>query len=421
MKLLSSFTLLGFAIVAESAKKSYDGAKAVRIPVGEDVTPLKKVIKELNLPVWKSAKDGVPCAYSNVDLVVPADKVSEFDKMTANMDTKVMHEDLGASIAAEETAPPVSIAAANLTWFNAYHDYADHLQFLSDLAAMYPTRAKVVTMGASDEGRQITGIHFWGSSGPGIKPAVVLYSTVHAREWITTVTNEYMAYHLLTNYDSDPEIRGFVDQYDYYIYPVVNPDGFVYSQTTDRFWRKNRQVLPSSTCVGRDLNRNWAFHWEVEGGASIIPCEDDYKGLEAGDATETRVMMEYTNNIAATQGVQLYIDIHSYAQLFMTPYGFSCEDEPTNGAVLHDLAVGVVNAISAVYGTSYTAGPVCPTIYPVTGASVDYVNDVTNAKYSFTIELRDTGENGFVLPVEEIMPTAIETWAGLRYLLLNMP
>jgi len=73
-----------------------------------------------------------------------------------------------------------------------------------------------------------------------------------------------------------------------------------------------------------------------------------------------------------------------------------------------------------VYGTAYGAGPICSTIYKVTGSSVDYINDVTKAKYTFTIELRDTGTNGFILPASQILPTGVETWAGLRYLLINM-
>lgn len=38
-------------------------------------------------------------------------------------------------------------------------------------------------------------------------------------------TTEYLAYYLLTNYASSTEIKGFVDKYDFYIFPVVNPDG----------------------------------------------------------------------------------------------------------------------------------------------------------------------------------------------------
>jgi carboxypeptidase A4 len=88
--------------------------------------------------------------------------------------------------------------------------------------------------------------------------------------------------------------------------------------------------------------------------------------------------------------------------------------------VLQSLAAGVAKAIKAVYGTSYKYGPICSTIYQATGTSVDYVNDVTQAKHTFTIELRDTGTNGFVLPASQILPSGVETWAGLRYLLINM-
>lgn len=83
------------------AKVSYDGAKAMRIPVGEDVTPLLGVIETLGLQTWKGMSNGVPIPNGHIDLVVPADKVAAFDEMTSSMNTEVMHEDLGLSIAEE--------------------------------------------------------------------------------------------------------------------------------------------------------------------------------------------------------------------------------------------------------------------------------------------------------------------------------
>ncbi len=77
-------------------------------------------------------------------------------------------------------------------------------------------------------------------------------------------------------------------------------------------------------------------------------------------------------------------------------------------------------AIKAVYGTIFKAGPICPTIYQVSGGSVDYAADVTKAQYSFTAELRDTGRFGFVLPANQILPSGVEAWAGLRWLLGNL-
>ena len=78
--------------------------------------------------------------------------------------------------------------SANATWFKSYHSYNDHLQFLKDLQAQYPTQSQIVSSGDSLQGNPITGIHFWGSSGKG-KPAVVFHGTVHAREWITTMVS----------------------------------------------------------------------------------------------------------------------------------------------------------------------------------------------------------------------------------------
>lgn len=61
------------------------------------------------------------------------------------------------------------------------------MQWITDLAAAYPTNSEVVSAGKSVEGRDIKGIHIWGSGGKGSQKAVVWHGTVHAREWITTM------------------------------------------------------------------------------------------------------------------------------------------------------------------------------------------------------------------------------------------
>lgn len=63
--------------------------------------------------------------------------------------------------------------------------------------------------------------------------------------------------------------------------------GFVYTQTTDRLWRKNRQPVKGISCPGggpgsgegRDIARNWPYQWDVPiGGASTDPCDERFKG-----------------------------------------------------------------------------------------------------------------------------------------------
>lgn len=40
------------------------------------------------------------------------------------------------------------------------------------------------------------------------------------------------------------------------IVPVLNPDGYEFTHTKDRMWRKNR-AHHEGECVGIDLNRNF--------------------------------------------------------------------------------------------------------------------------------------------------------------------
>ncbi|KAJ8038357.1 Carboxypeptidase A4 [Holothuria leucospilota] len=51
---------------------------------------------------------------------------------------------------------------------------------------------------------------------------------------------------------------------------------------------------------------------------------------------------------------------------------------------------------------------------PSSGASEDYGYASTpGATYSYTVELRDTGEYGFLLPADQIIPTGEESYNGV--------
>ena len=249
--------------------------------------------------------------------------------------------------------------------------------------------------------------------------------------------NEYAAFQLLTS--TDATVQAYKNKYDFYIFPVVNPDGFAYTQSTDRLWRKNRQATTSASCVGRDINRNWPNQWSVSGGASTSPCAEDYRGPSAGDGVETKALKAQLDSIAAGKGVQFYMDIHSYSQLWMyrkflppspfhpelfpnifPAYGYTCSGVIPEAAAYKSLVAGAVAAVKASHGLTYEAGPICSTIYAVSGDSVDYAYEVAKAKYSMTVEMRDTGTYGFVLPPAQIKPAVEELWAGLSYVLANM-
>ncbi|KAM0304161.1 hypothetical protein ACHAPM_002233 [Fusarium culmorum] len=399
--LLALLPLALATAVPSSKKVDYNGFKSLRVtlPKGADAEAINKLAATiLN-----------PGAGEELDIVVAPENVAKVKKLAS--DATVLVEDVGAVLAKEETSTVYAVPSES--WFTAYHPYADHLQFLTDLQTSYPTKSEVFTLGNSFQGRALTGIHIWGSGGKGSKPAVVFHGTVHAREWIATMTAEYLAYQLLTKYASDAAVKAIVDKYDFYITPIVNPDGFVYTQTTNRLWRKNRQTVSGSTCVGRDVNRNWPYKWELTGGASTNPCDETFKGRAAGDSPELKAIVGQIDSLAAGRGISFYVDFHSYGQYILWPYGYDCSVVAPEETALSSVASRINAGIRGQSGLSYTAGNSCRALYATTGDSIDYVQGVAKAKYAYTIELRDKGTYGFSLPASQIQPTVRETWAGV--------
>ncbi|ETN41549.1 uncharacterized protein HMPREF1541_03485 [Cyphellophora europaea CBS 101466] len=425
MKLLQSLPLIlplasCLVISRDESPVSYDGFKVFRIATGDSLAAIEEKLSLFSTEPWNRDLS------QHIDVALAPNQLADFEALGLN--ATIMHEDLGADIAAESIIDDSSDLTArqsgsvpSANWFNNYHSYNDHIQFLRDLQAAFSSRSEIITSGTSVQGRALTGIHLWGSGGKGSRPAVLFHGTVHAREWISTMTVEYIAYQLLTTYASDATTRGFLDSYDFYIMPIVNPDGFAYSQTNDRLWRKNRSAAPSgSSCLGTDINRNWPYMWNVPGGSSTNPCDQTYRGRSQGDSPEVRGLISQIQSLQGGQGIKLYIDWHSYGQYILTPYGYSCSAVAPNQAEHDSLAAGTGNAIRAQGGTRWTTGPSCRTLYATSGSSTDYLGDVAGAEYSLTIELRDTGANGFVLPASQILPSGREQWAGMRYLLGNM-
>ncbi|EWC47313.1 hypothetical protein DRE_03432 [Drechslerella stenobrocha 248] len=418
-----AFTSAVAATPLAAPRVSHKGTRVLRLDVRseEDVALVEGLVKRLQLDTWTHGF----VANSHVDVAVPASVQPEFNRVLKNarLVTRVMHEDLEASIEAESqpstlmkrTSPGCPVkSAVDPSWFTAYHAYDNHLKFLQALVAAYPGNAEIVTAGKSTEGRDLTGIHIWGTTKG--RPAVVLHANVHAREWITSKVVEYFANELLKSTTSSSSAT--VNAYDYFIFPVVNPDGFVYSQTSDRMWRKNRlRPSGSSSCYGTDINRNWDFNWNLSGGASTNQCAQDFKGVSPGNTAEYKGLSAFIVNLKKTVDVKLFIDYHSYSQLILSPWGYTCK-EPAPDEKEHLRVMKIWEAaMSKSYGTRFQTGPSCTTIYPTTGDSTDWTYGAVNITHSYSVELRDTGRNGFVLPPAQIIPSGKEAWEGFQALI----
>jgi len=132
-----------------------------------------------------------------------------------------------------------------------------------------------------------------------------------------------------------------------------------------------------------------------------------------------------TTTATASPGIRSFIDFHSYSQLILTPWGFSCSPLPETIDRMLEAAAGTAAAIEAAStrGSEYLSGPGCEILYFSTGNSRDHHHAVRGADHSWTMELSpaDTpGNVGFVLPPEEIWAVVKEQWAGQVWLLWDV-
>ncbi|KAF9154754.1 hypothetical protein BG015_012079 [Linnemannia schmuckeri] len=415
--LFSSSTVTVSAAPAIRPTK-YDGHRVIRINIQNQaqLDSLTAHEESLQLDYFTHYK----VVGGNVDVRIAPEHFAEFQAL--NLDYNVQIDNLQASIeqeTQENDAYQVKFEKARKSnartpgqvfitadWFAGYHTYADHQTWLSTQISTYPTIASSFSAGKSFQGRPQAGIKI--GSGPN---HVVFHGTQHAREWITTMVTEWLADQLLKG--TDTRVAGYLKKYTFHIIPIMNPDGFVITQTSNRMHRKNAQV--NGGCTGTDTNRNWSKGWGTP-GASTNPCADDYRGPSAFSSPEA---LNIANYLKSLPNVALYMDIHSYSQLIMTPWGYSATPPPNYNSFLKPLVQGAANALASVNGVRFTTGDIYNTIYPASGNSADYAYSI-GVRAPLAVELRDTGRYGFQLPAAQIIPSGKEYWAAFAYMLDNL-
>ena len=63
---------------------------------------------------------------------------------------------------------------------------------------------------------------------------------------------------------------------------------------------------------------------------------------------------------------------------------------------MYDLALLANEALFATHGEYYEPGCIACIIYTATGGALDWVYEIAGIPYTYTIELRDTGDYGLV-------------------------
>ncbi len=316
----------------------------------------------------------------------------------AGFEVKVWIEDLQKDYEArlsevEERNIPCPSAAfpayptpANYTYgsMGGYHTLDEMMAVLDDMRAKFPhlisARAPITpTLPHTWEGRTLWYVRI--SNNPDAEEAEpqVLYTALHhAREPNSASQLLYFMWYLLENYATDPQVRYIVDNAQLYFIPCLNPDGYVYNQTTNPngggMWRKNRRNNGDGS-FGVDLNRNYGYFWGLSDlGSSPNPSSQTYRGPAPFSEPETQAIRDFmlARNFTFTQ------NYHTHGNLLIYPWGYS--------DYTADLSFPIYGALFA-RENGYRIGTAGQTVgYAVNGTSDDWMYAEAGA-YALTPEV----------------------------------
>ncbi|XP_013141591.1 PREDICTED: carboxypeptidase B-like [Papilio polytes] len=412
--------LLLFSFTSAGKNDVYEGftVHGIKLREQSEVTILREVVAILDLDVWSHGAVGLR------DAVVMVSKENE-SKLLDYLDENGIHHyvhlaDVVKALDEHDEAVSNWKRRRNgkMVPFEDYPTYEEVKfiltlvvnDYMERLATKYPNLVTLVNAGPSFEGRdvkylKISTTNFTDSS----KPIYFMDATMHSREWVTTPVTLYAMHRLLEDLRSDE--HDLLETVDWIIMPIVNPDGYVYTHTDERLWRRTRSYRPEiSTCYGVDANRNFNISFNTI-GVSSNPCSDIYPG----PAPFSEIEAVYIRDIVFEHldRIQVYLNIHSYGNFIL--FGFDDLTLPPNAVELHYVGAVMGAAIDTVklpIAPHYLVGNSAYLLYPVSGSAQDYVQYV-GVPYAYTLELPEFLRYDFRVPPEYIEQINIETWRGI--------
>ncbi len=237
---------------------------------------------------------------------------------------------------------------AGIPGFSCYSTVTETFQRMDQMELNFANLAEIVDIGDSWEkvnvnnaGEDLRVLKLTNKNITADKPILFLASSIHAREYTTAELNTRFAEYLLNNYGNDPDVTWILDHHEIHLSLVANPDGRKRAQT-GLLWRKNtnQDHCGGSNDSGVDLNRNYPFEWGI--GGSTLQCAETFRGVAAETEPEVTSQMSYlrqifadnrgpgANDAAPADTAGIFIDIHSFSQLMLWPWGYTNSVTPNN-------------------------------------------------------------------------------------------
>jgi carboxypeptidase T len=272
-----------------------------------------------------------------------------------------------------------------------YFTYAEFLAHLDNMSTLYPNlitvKAPIDTF-LTHESRPLYWLKI--SDNPTIdeaEPEVLFTALHHAREPASLSQLIFFMYYILENYTTDANIRALVDSTEIFFVPMINPDGYVYNETTapngGGMWRKNRRNNGLGS-YGVDLNRNYAYGWGGL-GASSNTTSDIYYGPSAFSEPETKAI----KYLIESHQFLFTLNYHTFSDLLLYPFGYDLNQPTVDDAYFKAFTPIMVSE------NGY-ANIISSELYPASGDSDDWMyGDPGHAKnFAMTPEV-GSDDDGF--------------------------
>ncbi|MBN3277695.1 CBPB2 Carboxypeptidase, partial [Polyodon spathula] len=238
---------------------------------------------------------------------------------------------------------------------------------------------------------------------------------IHSREWISPAFCIWFVQNAIDSYNKNPEITQMLGNMKIYMLMdmCILGQRVNYGLTMGKAWENYKRTSNCFVYIkskDKTAQSRFLYTLYVAKGASPDPCDSAHCGPYPESEPKVSVVAKFLRE--KKDNMKLYLTIHSYGQMLLFPYSYSYNQAPNHDELQH-LADEATHQIQIYYRTRYTSGPGATTIYLAPGGSDDWGYDL-GIKYYFTIELRDKGSYGFLLPPQLIQPTCLEVLTAIK-------
>ncbi|MFC5602494.1 M14 family zinc carboxypeptidase [Sporosarcina koreensis] len=227
------------------------------------------------------------------------------------------------------------------------YTYEKMTKDIQQLAKDYPELVEYKSLGKTAYGRDI-----WAMKVGKGDATLLVTSSHHAREWMSTILTMHMAYKYAASYQSNQSIQGYnvkevLDHTTIWFIPMVNPDGVTLQQKGLGAFPKevHNQLIKmnngskdfkrwKANAQGIDPNRNYDVDWSKIQNNSANPSWRNHKGSKPGQIAEVKAVMKLVNEV----NPEMLLDYHSAGEVLYWDYKIEYKTKQRDRIIANKIA-----------------------------------------------------------------------------------